>query len=65
MFRRHTVRLDTGMLERQNDPKELPMQLENNFDRAEFERKLNDPLVLRRLSKLADKLSDFRLAGKI
>ena len=60
-----TVRLEAGMLEQQNDPKELPIQVENDFDRAEFERKLNDLLVRRRLRKLADKLSDLRSAGKI
>ena len=60
-----TVKLDAGMLELQDQPKELSIEVENDFDRGEFERRLNDPLVLRRLSKLADKLSDLRSAGKI
>ena len=60
-----SVRLDEEMLEQQGQPMELRIEVENDFDRSEFEAKLNDKLLLRRLSKLADKMKDLRSAGKI
>ena len=44
---------------------ELRIEVKNDLDRSEFEAKLNDKLLLRRLSKLADKMKDLRSAGKI
>lgn len=59
------VTLDAGMLERQDEPKQLAIEATNHFDRCEFEAKLHDPLVLRRLGKLADALIALREAGQI
>jgi hypothetical protein len=43
----------------------LPVETENAPERAAFQEKLADPLLLRRLGKLADALQTLRDAGRI
>jgi hypothetical protein len=59
------VRLPQGALERQTEATALPVETENAPERAAFEEKLADPLLLRRLGKLADALQALRDAGRI
>ena len=57
--------LEEEVLERQSQSTTLVIETEGDSDRDEFERKLADPLLLRRLGKLADALIPLRSAGKI
>ena len=57
--------LSAGTLEQQDQPQHLSIEVENASDRRKFETELHDPLVLRRLSKLADTLLALREAGQL
>ena len=60
-----SVTLAAGMLEDQPQPKQLPIEVETASDRRKFDAELHDPLVLRRLGKLADTLIALREAGQV
>ncbi len=60
-----SVTLAADTLEQQDQPKQLPIEVENDADRRKFETELHDPLVLRRLGKLADTLIALRKAGQV
>ena len=53
------------MLENQDQPQQLPIEIETASDRRKFEAELDDPLVLRRLGKLGDTLIALREAGQV
>jgi uncharacterized protein DUF6530 len=59
------VVLEKGFLERQDEPVSLPLEFANDRDRSDFHAKLTDPLVIRRLGKLADVLIALRQAGRL
>ena len=60
-----SVTLPTHFLERQNRPQTMPVEADGEVEREEFVVKLTDPLVLRRLGKLADVLIALREAGRV
>lgn len=60
-----SVTLAAGTLEQQDQAKQLPIEVENDADRRKFETELHDPLVRRRLGKLADTLIALREAGQV
>lgn len=60
-----SVTLPANFLERQNRPRTMPLEADVEFEREEFLAKLMDPLVLRRLGRLADVLIALREQGKI
>jgi len=57
--------LEKGFLERQSEPVSLPFEFANDRERDDFHAKLTDPLVMRRLGKLADVLIALREAGRL
>lgn len=57
--------LAPDVLERQPKPTILPVKTETSPERVALEQKLADPLLLRRLGKLADALDTLRNAGRI
>jgi hypothetical protein len=57
--------LEKGFLERQDEPISLPFEFANDRERDDFLAKLRDPLVMRRLGKLADVLIALRKAGRL
>jgi Family of unknown function (DUF6530) len=63
--RGNSVSLAADVLERQHEPAILPVETETAPERTAFEQKLADPLLLRRLGKLADALEALRKAGRI
>lgn len=63
--RRGEVTLPPGTFENQSDEMNLPFEFENDRERRVFESNLQDQLVLRRLSKLADVLERLRKSGQI
>lgn len=59
------VALPPDFLERQQRRIQLPLECENAREKGDFEAKLTDPLILRRLGKLADALITLRQDGRI
>lgn len=59
------VELPAGTLERQNRLHRLSIETQGDFDRAEVERRLGDPMLVRRLGKLADVLVSLRSTERI
>ena len=59
------VTFKEGFLERQDQTVSLPLEFGNERERSDFEAKLTDPLVMRRLGKLADVLIALRRAGRV
>lgn len=53
------ITLEAGVLEKQDSPLHIPIETRNAIDHNNFKHKLNDPLLLRRLSKLANILMPF------
>ena len=59
------VTLREGFLERQDQTVSLPLEFGNERERSDFEAKLTDPLIMRRLGKLADVLIALRREGRV
>jgi hypothetical protein len=59
------VTFKEGFLERQDQTVSLPLEFDNERERSDFEAKLTDPLIMRRLGKLADVLIALRRAGRV
>lgn len=60
-----SVTLPAHFLERQDSPQTMPVETDGEVEREEFVAKLTDPLVLRRLGKLADVLIALREEGRV
>lgn len=59
------VTLPANFLERQKTSQTMPVEADSEVEREEFVAKLTDPLVLRRLGKLADVLIALREDGRV
>lgn len=59
------VSLPADALERQPEATMVRVETDTDPEKEAFERKLADPLILRRLGKLADALEGLRKAGRI
>jgi hypothetical protein len=59
------VRLSADVLERQPEATVVRVETDTDPEKEAFEQKLADPLLLRRLGKLADALEGLRRAGRI
>ena len=60
-----SVTLPANFLERQDRAQSMPVETTGDLQREAFEGQLTDPLVLRRLGKLADVLIALRGQGKV
>lgn len=60
-----SVTLPADFLERQDGPLTMPLEAAGDLQRQAFVAQLTDPLVLRRLGKLADVLIALRGQGKV
>ena len=60
-----SITLPAHFLERQDGPQAMPLEAYGEVEREEFIAKLTDPLVLRRLGKLADVLIALREDGRV